>query len=281
MASLELEARLENLLNTAQKETKDIDLFGSIPEKEECPICLIPLPINKDEICFMLCCAKFICQGCSYKEVLTGINNGLSEHALLNEQKCALCRQVMKGKNIMKQRKKLIKKNNANAYIQMACLYRDGEEGLIQSYTRSLEMSIKAAELDHVEAFVMIGWYYEEGIVVEEDTSKALEYYEVAAKKGSVLGHLELSRFYEEMGPMGDMQRVDHLKVVAKAGDQESMDNLMKAYKDNLLSKEELTQTLREFQISNDKMKSKDRDDVRAFMARISDLPDPPDDFGL
>lgn len=163
----------------------------------------------------------------------------------------------------------------------MACLYRDGEEGLIQSYTRSLEMSIKAAELDHVEAFVMIGWYYEEGIVVEEDTSKAVEYYEVAAKKGSVLGHLELSRFYEEMGPMGDMQHVDHLKVVAKAGDQESMDNLMKAYKDNLLSKEELTQTLREFQISNNKMKSKDRDDVRAFMARISDLPDPPDDFGL
>ena len=110
-----------------------------------------PTSFNKDEICFMLCCAKYICQGCSYKEVLTDINNGLSEHALLNERKCALCRQVMIGKNIMKQRKKLIKKNNANAYIQMACLYRDGEEGLIQSYTRSLEMSIKAAELDHVE----------------------------------------------------------------------------------------------------------------------------------
>ena len=31
MASLELEARLDNLLATAQEETKDIDLFAPIP----------------------------------------------------------------------------------------------------------------------------------------------------------------------------------------------------------------------------------------------------------
>jgi len=39
MATLEeLEARLNNLLSTAQVETKDIDLFAPIEEKEECPI---------------------------------------------------------------------------------------------------------------------------------------------------------------------------------------------------------------------------------------------------
>ena len=45
MASLELEARLDNLLSTAQEETKDIDLFAPIPAREECPICLQILPI--------------------------------------------------------------------------------------------------------------------------------------------------------------------------------------------------------------------------------------------
>ena len=44
MVSLELEARLDNLLSTAQAETANIDLFAPIQEKEECPICLIPLP---------------------------------------------------------------------------------------------------------------------------------------------------------------------------------------------------------------------------------------------
>ena len=46
MASLELKARLDTLLSTAQAETADIDLFATIDiqEREECPICMIPLP---------------------------------------------------------------------------------------------------------------------------------------------------------------------------------------------------------------------------------------------
>ena len=38
MASSELEARLDNLLATAKKETKDIDLFAPIVDREECPV---------------------------------------------------------------------------------------------------------------------------------------------------------------------------------------------------------------------------------------------------
>jgi len=40
-------------------------------------------------------------------------------------------------------------------------------------------------------------------------------------------------------------------------------------YKDKLLSKDELSQTLRAFQISKDEMKSKDRDDARALNRQI------------
>ena len=49
-AVLELKARLDNLLATAQEETKDI--FAPITKKEECPMCLIPLPFNEGEIMF-------------------------------------------------------------------------------------------------------------------------------------------------------------------------------------------------------------------------------------
>ena len=75
MPTLELEARLDNLLATAQAETADIDLFAPIiiAEREECPICMIPLPFLAKETRFMICCGKRICCGCTYKQTMTDI----------------------------------------------------------------------------------------------------------------------------------------------------------------------------------------------------------------
>ena len=55
---------------------------------------------------------------------------------------------------------------------------------------------------------------------------------------------------------------IKHTKVAASAGDQDSMDGLMKAYRDKLIAKEELTQILRAHQTSSNEMKSKDRDEA-------------------
>ena len=53
--SLEIEARLDNLLSTAQAETENIDLFAPITDadREECPICLLPFPIRLDKRSFL------------------------------------------------------------------------------------------------------------------------------------------------------------------------------------------------------------------------------------
>lgn len=56
-----------------------------------------------------------------------------------------------------------------------------------------------------------------------------------------------------------------HLKVIASAGDKDSMGDLMRAYKEKLIAKEELTQTLRAHQTSSNEMKSKDRDEAKSF----------------
>ena len=144
-AALELEARLDNLLSTAQAETADIDIFAPIPEREECPICMQPLPLYGCESNFMSCCGKTICNGCVYKEVLNDLKNGLSKHALFNERKCAFCRQTLG--NVTKATKKLMKKNNPDAFMMMAASYKEGADGVIQSDTKALEMCIRAAEL--------------------------------------------------------------------------------------------------------------------------------------
>ena len=115
--------------------------------------------------------------------------------------------------------------------------------------------------------------YYEEGIAVEQDTSKALEFYTVAAKKGSLDAHAYLARFH---GENENNQCIQHLKVLANAGDKKSMDALMGAYKEKLVSKDELTPTLRAFQASTNEMKSKGRENARLIDEACKRGEDPP-----
>lgn len=261
MASLELEVRLDNLLSTAQAETADIDLYAPIAEREECPICLVALPIKENEIVFMPCCGKSICDGCNYKQMLNDSQNG-------TEEKCAFCRQpnIRSDTKRVKSLRKLMKKDNRGAFLKMAESYRIGV-GVFQSDTKSLEMIIRAAELGNPNAYTIIGSYYEEGLVVEENLSKSLEFYEVGAKKGSIGAHHELAiiqhrrRNYELM--------LKHFEVLASAGCEESMNGLMKYYKDGILTKEKLAETLRAFQVSKNEMKSEDRDDARFARAAV------------
>jgi len=260
MAALELEARLDNLLDTAQTETADIDLFAPIQEREECPICLLPFPVDND-IVFMPCCGKNVCGGCMFKNMITEMKNKKKgcEQAVY-EYKCVLCRQPPSGKNTIKCYRKLMKNNNPLAFMHMANRYRSGE-GVFQSDTKSLEMLTKAAELGLAGAYANIGLYYEEGIAVEQDDSKAVAFYEVAAKKGSISAHQQLAMYYRNNG--NSEESIRYLRVAASAGDQTSMDKLMVYYKLKSLSKEELTQALRACQESNDQMKSEDRDAAR------------------
>ena len=217
MASLELEARLDNILSTAQTETADIDLFAPLPERVECPICMIPLPIEFSETAFYTCCGKCICRGCIYTHWMNEIKKG----ATVDEQKCAFCRQPpVSEKKQIKLLKRLMKNNHPQGFIQMAKSYEDGEGGVIQSNTKALEMKIRAAELGHVEAYEKIAEHYLQGIAMEEDVSKAVAFYEVAAKKGSVHAHRKLARFH---GRNENIQQfVEHTKVAASAGDKES-----------------------------------------------------------
>ena len=258
MVSLELEARLDNLLATSQEETANIDLFAPIPQREECPICLIPLPEDKLTR-YMSCCGKHICCGCDYKHSLTEAEKGVKS----NELKCAFCCQAC-PKNNMKALKRLMKKNNTQAFIQMAAEYETGNQGILQSNTRALEMYISAAELGHANAFATIGYHCMSGTAVEQDPQKGYMFYKIAAKKGSIKGHRWLATFNGDNGKFDEC--IKHLKVLARSGDQVSMDYLMKNYREKLLSKEELTQTLCAFQTSSNEVKSKDRYEVEAFI---------------
>ena len=257
MASLELQARLDTLLSTAQAETADIDLFAPVMEKEECPICLIPLPHRESEITFHICCGKRVCEGCIYKNRITEAKNGVPD----SKHKCAFCRQPP-PKNVIKALRKLMKKNNPDAFLRMADRYESGN-GVIQSDTRVLEMYTRAAELGSARAYGNIGIYYQDR---EQDFSKAFAFYEVGAKKGCLISHAQRARALAlHYGPNGSKvhEIVRHLKVLACSGDEDAIDGYKEEYKNKKVSKEDLTQTLRAYQASYDAVKSKDRDNAR------------------
>ena len=103
---------------------------------------------------------------------------------------------------------------------------------------------------------------------MNQDESKALEYYEIGAKKGCVQARNLMALYHRENGYIDES--INHYRIAASAGHQASMDDLMILYKDELLSKDDLAQTLRAYQTSKDLMNSKDREDVRDLIASIN-----------
>ena len=67
-------------------------------------------------------------------------------------------------------------------------------------------------------------------------------------------------------GQAGNYQRaMKHLLISAKSGDDRSLDGVKKGYMSGFVTKEQYTNTLREYQKSQDETKSDARDKARAF----------------
>ena len=45
-------------------ELHDEVLFKDPPSREECPICMLPLPLDMEHAAYYPCCGKLICNGC-------------------------------------------------------------------------------------------------------------------------------------------------------------------------------------------------------------------------
>ena len=72
----------------------------------------------------------------------------------------------------------------ADAMTTIGDLYYDGL-GVEQDYAKVMEWYEKAAELNDAYAMNEIGYMYQEGLGVEQDYAKALEWFEKAAEAGN------------------------------------------------------------------------------------------------
>ena len=169
-------------------ELRDEALFKDPPDKEDCPICFLPMPYkllscmslppatissvpiydyaeanerlaNKGAEQYYSCCGKSICGGCAYSFCETG-----------NLVNCPFCKAEISGKTDAENVEDLMKRveaNDANSMYLLGNNYYHGQFGLQQDRGKALELWTQAAALGSSMAHYHLGLYYRGGKVEE------------------------------------------------------------------------------------------------------------------
>ena len=240
-------------------ELYDEQLFKKPPPPEECPICMLP-SLSADQVTFESCCGKYICDGCIYAMAETGGNN---------MRLCPFCKTPPAESNEeeVERTEKLMEKGNADAFYMLAGCYRNGIKGLPQDEARANELYLKAGELGSPEAYHNLGVLYDNGFAVAIDKKKAKHYYELAAMNGHVKARHNLGCMEEEAG--NNQRAMKHFLLPARAGCKESSDAVKEGYMNGYVTKEQYANALREYQKSQDEIKSEARDKALAARNQI------------
>ena len=151
-------------------------------EDDDCPICQLPLPLDRRQTMFQPCCMKEVCNGC----LLAARKRGMRD--------CPFCRaSVPKGRQTLTMIQKRIDAEDPMAICTLGSQYEHGQYGLERDVTRAVELYERAAELGVKDAHFNLACLYAKGTEVEKDTTKALMHYEVAAMCGHVPARFNLS----------------------------------------------------------------------------------------
>ena len=150
---------------------EDEALFKEPPPRTECPICLLPLPIEGAEQVYQACCGKILCRGCCYAVEKSG------SHLI-----CPFCRALV----LVSDREKIerFKADDAEAMSVLGYRYSVGANELPRDCNKAMELWLRAIELGCVSSYSYIADAYADGKGVERDTNKAKYYWERAAIGG-------------------------------------------------------------------------------------------------
>jgi len=238
-------------------ELHDEQLFKEI-ELEECPICMLTLPIKANQTLFKTCCGKTICMGCIYAIQMSE-----------GKDLCPYCRTppATSEKEIIERVENLMDKGNGEAFHVFAGYYAYGSRGLPQDWAKANELLVKAGELGCATGYYNLGQFYRLGIGVEINKKKANHYYELAAMMGNVHARHALGLLEYVAGNYD--RALKHLILAAKAGFEESLHAVKKGFMEGLFTKDEYESTLRAHHKRQKEMKSDERDKAAASERRI------------
>ena len=231
-------------------ELHDIELFKQPPLREDCPICMLPLPSQSTGSKYKVCCGKEICSGCIHAVALRDNGVGL----------CPFCRTPTPDskEELVKRTKKRAEVGDANAMFDLGCCYSEGACGLQQNQTKALELYHRAGELGYADAYNNIGHAYHTGEGVERDEKKANHYYELAAMKGDAIARHNLGNSEARTGNWD--RALKHYMISAEGGHNDSVKVVQQLYKHGHATKDDYTKALLAYQKYLDEIRSEQRD---------------------
>jgi len=237
------------------RELFDKQLFADPPRREDCPICMLPMPCDEEEWTYVPCCGKFFCNGCVM---------------CITRYVCPFCNSP--GAQDEEEEKKMImerieKFNDANAMNCLGSNYSSGENGFGIDHSKAIELYRRASELGCADGHLNLGSTYSEGKGVQVDVKKAIHHYELAAMMGSMRGRYHLGLVEARNGNNDRATR--HFLIAAKCGHENSLLKVKRGFMGGLITKEDFEKTLREHAASQDESKSEQRDRARVMVGEL------------
>ena len=233
------------------------ELLFKVPESShfgDCPLCMLPLPIDMSGSKLNTCCSKLVCYGCL-------LGNMKREREERLDPLCPFCRSPMSrtSEEDFQQNMRRVEADDPVAMLQEGVNQR--KKGDDQS---AVDYFTKAAALGNAEAHYKLALMYKLGLGVEKDNAKEIHHLEEAAIGGhpqarNYLGRVETNN--------GNIERaVKHLIIAAAQGEDHSIKALMIAFKAGLVSKDGLAATLRAHQTAVDATKSPQREEAERLL---------------
>ena len=242
------------------------------PTREECPICMLPLPLKPGESINRTCCGKTICQGCMTSQIKVDVLEGRQSGsgAVMN---CPFCREKICEDDIAQEQiLKLAKAGNHAALFTTATCYFDGIEGYKQDESEAVKWCQRAVEAGSAKAAMMLAECYQDGDGVEKDDAMRLFYLKKACEIGT-----EPNAFWELGAYFMDTEEVEegmlNFRKAAICGmsDDYLFEALRFGFMNGCITKEEYAFTLRENQAAANEFKSEGREFAKMMMARCGE----------
>ena len=244
----------------------DEELFQDPPDGPECPICMLPLPLDPTSLVFQSCCGQTLCLGCVHAQIKEDVRNGKCKE----EGACEFCRtpHAPTYKEELDRLNKGVERNNANSMEQLALYYLDGEMGFQKNLLKAMELFQKAGELGCANAYGRLGLIYWDSFEcqgLEKDNNKAKHYWELGAIGGDIGLRHNLACLEERNGD--EIRACKHFLICAKAGYEPSLDPLKIGFQNGVITKDEYSVALRAYQKQSEDRKSAMRDEAYEEMS--------------
>ena len=268
----ELEAREkeeEGRESDSATKKERFSLFNPMP-REECPICMVVMPLNSSMQTYMQCCGKVICSGCIYAHQMANldIDDGAGDT-------CPFCRYPAPDSDdsheeIIKCLMARVKIDDALAIVQLANHYCVGEFGLPVDRAKAIRLLEQAADLGCASANCSLAALYfqgDDGGLLKTDQQKAKLHWEFAAKKGDPDAHFRIGLIEWDNGnhDIG----IRHVRISAQLGSKKSVDFLREMAKRGNLSKEELEESEKACNVAIEAMRTEERDQHILYLKDI------------